>query len=412
MPLPSRLPRPLLLPLLPLLSLLLFALPAAPAAAAPGALLAMGGAVADASPLWGELVRLAGGPGARLALLTMASENPDAAAAALARRLQRHGAQVVHVRVGPRASGDALADAVRDPAWLDALASAQGAVFSGGDQSLITQTLAPEGRPTPLLAALHALRARGGVVAGTSAGAAVMSRRMFTGGEPLELLQDDGARPLAPGLGLVDADLLVDQHFLRRGRVGRLLPTLLREGIPLGLGIDEDSAVLLRGSQAEVLGARGALLLDLRDATRDGALPAFNVQGVRVSYLEAGDRLDLRTLAVTPSAAKAAGRLVAPPPPGFRPYWRGPVFFADMLADFAIVQAMQQLVDSPRDEVRGLSFDALAPAGSRRAQLGFEWVLSRDAATRAWNVDDAYSVAGVRLAVRPVRMASPLFGPW
>jgi cyanophycinase len=206
--------------------------------------------------------------------------------------------------------------------------------------------------------------------------------------------------------------VLVDQHFIKRGRIARMLPTLQREKLPIGLGVDEDSAIVVQGQRVRVLGSRGVLLLDMRQARQDAALGEFNLQGARLSWLEAGDQLDLRHLRLIPSPAKAAGRIVAPPPAGFRPYWRGPVFFADMLADFGVVQAMQQLVDSQRSEVRGLAFDALASDASAKPALGFEWVFTRDADTAAWNLGDAYSIAGVWLEVRPVQVARPLFTPF
>jgi len=380
---------------------------------AQGVVVAMGGAVKDDSPMWAEVVRLAGGPGARFVVFTMSSEDPDASAAALLRQVARHGAKAEHVRVGPRFNAAGLAASERDAPWLQAVRSAQGALFSGGDQSLITQTLAPGGEPTPLLLALREMVRRGGVVAGSSAGAAVMSRRMFTGGNPLEVMKGTQAgETVAAGLGFIGADVLVDQHFLKRGRIGRLLPTLQREGLVLGLGVDEDSGIVVRGEDVEVIGSRGALLVDLRSAQHDRSLSEFNIRGAVLSYLEAGDRLNLASLAVTPAPAKAAGRAVAPPPANFRPYWSGPVFFADMLSDFTIVSAMQQLVDSRRTEVTGLAFHALAGAGERKADLGFEWILSRGPDTAAWNVGDRYSIAQVQLEVRPVRVARPLFTPW
>lgn len=387
-----------------------------PRVSAEGAVVAMGGAVRDDSPMWAEVVRLAGGPGARFVLFTMSSSDPDGSAESLARRIRPHGAQVTHVAVGPR-FGD-VAAAVRDARWIAAVDGAQGALFAGGDQNLVTRTLAPGGAETPLLEALRRLLERGGVVAGSSAGAAIMSRRMFTGGDPLAVLQGRERDPVvAAGLGFVDAPVLVDQHFVARGRIGRLLPTLLAEGLPFGLGVEEDSGVVLRGRgdalEAEVIGARGVLVADMREARRVGPAAApWHLQGARLAWLESGDRLHLASGRVTPSPAKAAGRRVAPPPADFRPYWRGPVFFADMLAAGTLVQAMAHLVDSPRSEVRGLAFDALAPGRDERDDLGFEWILSRGADTSAWNVGDAYTVAGVRLEVRPVRMARPLFTPW
>ncbi|MFZ8483275.1 hypothetical protein ACO1NB_13910, partial [Staphylococcus aureus] len=75
--------------------------------------------------------------------------------------------------------------------------------------------------------------------------------------------------------------LLIDQHFLKRGRIGRMLPALRALGCRRGLGIDENAAVVIRGASVEVIGGSGAVLVDLTDAAADASLPAFNLRGAR-----------------------------------------------------------------------------------------------------------------------------------
>jgi cyanophycinase len=361
-------------------------------APAQGIVVAIGGALQeDNAAVWRRVVELAGGPGARFVVLAQGSQDPQASARRIVGRLEHHGA------VARAAEDDAAAEAL--------LAGARGVFLGGGDQTRLVQALAGAGEG-PLLRGLRSLLARGGVVAGTSAGAAALSRRMFVGGEPLAVLQGRAREVLAPGLGFVRADLLIDQHFIVRGRVGRLLPALLREGLPFGLGVDEDSAAVIRGSTVEVLGTRGALFVDTRAARppRGHAVEApLRVDDVSISWLEAGDRLDIDTGVLTPAPHKR--RRVGPGQEAWQPYHRNRRVYADLLAGSAFIDAAAHLVDSPFDELRGLSFDA-APGG---AEPGFEWIFSRAADTAAWSAGYRYTISRLRVAVHPVRMARPLF---
>ena len=378
------------------------------AALAQGTAVSIGGALRDHNDeIWGRVVQLAGGAGARFAVFGIASENPDGSAAANIAMLQKHGAVATHVRVAPQIPGIDLAAAVRDPQWIAAVRGARGIFFGGGDQSRIVDTLAPGGVPSPLLLAIREVLAAGGVVAGSSAGAAVMSELMFTGGEPLAVMQGRAGVVHREGLAFIKRGVLIDQHFLKRGRIARMLALMQGQGITLGLGVEEDSAIVVRGDEVEVIGRKGALLVDMNEATSDATLGAFNVRGARLSYLERGDRVNLATREITPAPAKRSGRLVKAGAPGFRPYFEGDVFFADMLGDFTVVNAMTRLVDSALPEVRGLSFNA-----KNQDELAFEWRLTRGADTSAWLIGDDYSVVAVRLDVQPVRLARPLYTPW
>src|SRR3546814_16920397 len=93
---------------------------------------------------------------------------------------------------------------------------------------------------------------RGGLIAGTSAGAAVMSETMLVKGSSRESHRI-GDLHMAPGLGFV-RDAIIDQHFAERGRIGRLLGAVAQNPRVIGIGIDEDTAILLRDDALEVLG--------------------------------------------------------------------------------------------------------------------------------------------------------------
>lgn len=382
-------------------------------AAAQGSVVSIGGALRDDNlEVWRRIVQLAGGAGAPFAVFGTASQDPDASTGANVALLRQYGATAVAVRVAPRIPGIDLEAAVRDPHWIALVRNAKGIYFGGGDQSRIVATLAPGGVASPLLLAIRDVLRDGGVVAGSSAGAAVMSELMFTGGEPLAVMKNSAGTVHDAGLGFIKPGVLIDQHFLKRGRIGRLLPLMQRQGIALGIGVEEDSAIVVQGDEVEVIGRKGALMVDLSAATSDPAVAEFNLRGARLSYLDRGDRVHLASRVVTPSPAKLAGRRL---PAGVQPRLEGAAFFADVLADFAIVNAMVRLVDSTLAEVRGLSFDALATLATAREdkpELGFEWRLTRGADTSAWSAGDDFSIVAVHLDVQPVRMKLPLYTPW
>jgi len=134
-------------------------------------------------------------------------------------------------------------------AFLKQLAAATGVFFSGGDQVRVMDVL----KDTGLLEAIRAKHASGTVFGGTSAGTAVMSKTMITGEGDFTVL--DGTKvETREGLDLIH-DVIVDQHFLRRQRQNRLFGLLLLSPQQLGVGVDEDSAVLVTDSRhAEVVG--------------------------------------------------------------------------------------------------------------------------------------------------------------
>ncbi len=397
-----------LLTLLPLLA----TLPAwAAEARAAGPVLAIGGALRDdTDTVWARLAALAGGAGARVAVLATASGEPQRAAAAVAANLRRHGVQGFAVEVAPQLGGaPAALAAAHEPRWAAAVAEAQGVFFTGGAQARLIDTLAPGGEPTPLLKAVQALHARGGVVAGTSSGAAVLSAFCFRDAPDLmgalrgrlrEGLETDR------GFGFAPPQLVLDQHFVRRGRIGRLLPLMAARAIALGVGVEEDSAALLHAGTLEVLGRHGVLVAELAPAQVQGLAP-LALRGLRLHWLRPGDRMALDSRSVLPAAA--AGAVIDPLRPGFRATELGPAFYPAMLDEGVLVRALQRLVDGDQAELHGLSF--LPPPGD--GGPAFAWRLYRGAGTRGWAATDgALGVADARLDLQPVRLAQPLATPW
>lgn len=373
----------------------------------------LGGAVrAENDAIWGRLVELAGGRGAKFVVLATASDDPEKSAASIIANLSKHGAEAEHIPVAPQLKGSDAARAARDPVLVAKLKAARGVFFSGGAQERIIDTLMHEGKPTPVLSAVWDVFHAGGVVAGTSAGAATMSTNMFR--DPpgvLAIMQrgPDGFREggdIDRGLGFVGAHLFVDQHFLKRGRLGRLLPVMLKKGYKFGLGVEENSGAIVQGDEVEIIGEKGALLADIAEATSDQTLREFNIKNAKLTYLEHGDRYNLTTRTLTPSAKKLGGKKLDPRDAAYKPYFTDAPFFADILGDGAIVRAMSHLIDGKSDQLLGLAFSPEAKAGEN---VAFEFRFSKGRDSVGYYIADDYTIANIHLDVTPVTLASPLY---
>jgi len=378
-----------------------------------------GGLKADNEEVWARLVNLAGGKGSRFVVFGTASEDPEASAKQAVDLLQRRGAVAEALPVAPKFSWVDLSKVVRDPALINKVRNAKGVFFTGGSQERIVDVLLPGGHPTPMLEAIWDVYRRGGVVAGTSAGAAIMSTVMFRDAPSVINIMKGKwteGKQIDRGLGFVGPDLFVDQHFLKRGRFGRMIPLMMAKGYKLGLGVDENSAAVIRGDEVEVIGGKGAMLVDLTDVKTDVTLGALNLTQARLTYLDHGDRFNLKTRVTTPSAVKLRGQKLDPTTSDYKPYYTLPLFYADMLGDSTISNAMSYLIDSHLSEVRGLSFEVAPKPGDSLPDLGFEFRLYKGAGSVGWSTDELgpedYTVISLYLDITPVRMPLPLYGAW
>ncbi|MET0337518.1 MAG: cyanophycinase [Caulobacter sp.] len=180
----------------------------------------------------------------------------------------------------------------RDPAKLAVLEGAGGVFFSGGDQLRISSQIGD----TPIEHRVREIWRAGGILAGTSAGASVMSDTMLVRGASASSYRI-GDLHMAPGLGLV-RDVIIDQHFAERGRIGRLLGAVAHSPRVLGIGIDEDTAIQVRGSAFEVLGSGAVYVVDGEGVSRSNIAEgrsdcALSIHGVALHVLASGDGFDL-----------------------------------------------------------------------------------------------------------------------
>ena len=388
-----------------------------------GCAIAIGGALAvNNTEVWQRVVNQAGGKGARFAVFASAAGEPERSAASIIASLQRQGAVAEHSPVAVKLKSPDWRTAVKDPALIAKVRASNGVYFAGGSQSRITEVLLdPSGKPTAMLEAIWSVLNKGGVVAGSSAGAAIMSETMFNEPQPVLDILKFGIKPkddLARGLGFVGPGVMVDQHFLKRGRFGRLLPALQHSRIPLGIGVDENTAAMFCGRQVEVFGGKGALVIDLHDAETDATIPEFNVRNAKLTYLDRGDRYDLDRRVVTPSAQKLAGRRIDPNAKDFKPYFKTDEFQPDVLGDTVVANLMGNFIDNAQQEVVGLAFDGLAAtraesAPERRPELGFEFRFRKGPDSVGWFTSafggEDYTVANIRLDVAPVTLSVPLY---
>ena len=180
-----------------------------------------------------------------------------------------------------------------DSEKLGVIDDAAGIFFSGGDQLRITSQIGDTG----IEAKVRKLYERGGVIAGTSAGASVMSDTMLVKGTSSETHRI-GDLHMAPGLGLI-RDVIIDQHFAERGRFGRLIGAVAHNPRVLGIGIDEDTAAIVEGDVLRVLGSGAVYIVDGEHVSHSNVAEArperaLSMHDVRVHVLAAGDGYDLK----------------------------------------------------------------------------------------------------------------------
>lgn len=220
-----------------------------------------------------KFVEWSGGEKARLLMVTWASGVPDESFEALKKDFSvASGISVEHAATRPL-------DTAKRAKFLEQLKAATGIFFSGGDQNRIMDVLADE----ELLRLVREKYAAGTPFGGTSAGAAAMSDPMMTGEADLKVL--DGSKVgVRRGLGLLPG-VIFDQHFLVRQRHNRLFGLVMANPTMLGIGIDEDTAVMIEDNRRlEVSGPTQVMFVHTR--TRR--------QPYELSFLSRGQRFDLK----------------------------------------------------------------------------------------------------------------------
>lgn len=166
---------------------------------------------------------------------------------------------------------------------LDSVRNARLIYISGGDQSRFMSVVLN----TPLMDAVHEAYKKGSVIAGTSAGAAVMSKKMITGNQKKHPEADAGFVTIeadnieiTEGLGLLK-DVIIDQHFIKRQRLNRLVAASIENPDELCIGIDESTAIIVKRKNVRVTGEGQVISIRNRSAgkrVQNGMLGTDNLQ--------------------------------------------------------------------------------------------------------------------------------------
>lgn len=188
-------------------------------------------------------------------ILPMASSEPDSAIYYTKKQLEKLGASIKGF--------DFSGDKIPTISQLDSLKNAKLIYFTGGDQNKLMKSI----KEKKIYDIIWQCYQKGGMIGGTSAGAAVMSKKMITGDEKkykdytqtFKTIEADNIE-IGEGMGFLSRSI-IDQHFLIRSRYNRLLSAVIEYPMDLCVGIDESTAILVKNNEAEVVGSSQVVVL-------------------------------------------------------------------------------------------------------------------------------------------------------
>lgn len=227
-----------------------------------------------------------------VALVTAPSRKPERYLPMYVDAFRPLGVEVIEVRLEDRAAAD-------DPGRLGVLDDAGVIFISGGNQVRGSETL----RGSRAAGRIRERWRSGIPVAGTSAGASLIAESMLGGGSNAES-PDPVELEIVHGLALLRG-VLVDQHFAERGRLPRMLAAsaLCRM---VGLGVDEDTAAVVRDDMVEVIGAGTVTIADPARAAARRQSGGISIRGLQVDVVVPGDApFDISAVLPTPEHADA-----------------------------------------------------------------------------------------------------------
>jgi len=242
------------------------------------------------------IVGFAGGVDAKIVIIPNASSEPLESALYNQEEFKNLGCKNVDYLMFNRADAD-------NDSLIKKLSGASGIFFSGGDQCFLTRDMLG----SKLLEKVYEIYNNGGVISGTSAGAAVMSKVMITGNELINKDSSDifisiqkGNVEIKEGFGFI-TKAFIDQHFIKRKRLNRSISVVLEYPNLLGICIDESTSIIVNPDDTfEVLGENQVIVLNVTNSSnievdKNGNLGAENI---KMDILLSGDKFDLKTKTV------------------------------------------------------------------------------------------------------------------
>jgi cyanophycinase len=243
-----------------------------------GTLVLIGGACEPEGEALGAFLRLSNAlDGGKIVGITTASQDPGSSARDWMKAFEQAGATHVEIPIVDRR------DRAQDRRIAGMIQEADGIFFGGGDQVHLVATLGG----SRLDRAVREAYANGATLCGTSAGAAALTETILAGGEPDEYGQMQDLH-LGPGFGLLGFRAMIDTHFTQRRRLQRLFMVIAQNPELLGLGIDEDTALVVHGHLGEVVGRGSVTFVDGRGVRFDNADECLDGNPLTLSYLRVG----------------------------------------------------------------------------------------------------------------------------
>ncbi|MGG4498672.1 cyanophycinase [Brevibacillus reuszeri] len=370
------------------------------AATAKGSLVIIGGNLeTNNADIYNKMIELSGGKEKAIIGIFPTASGSMTSSNEMKQDFEAYGIPADHVRIIDITEKN-YNEKVNNADVVKAISESTGLFFVGGDQSRITKAFYnADGSHTKALTAVWDVYKAGGMVSGSSAGAAIMSNPMIQNTTSLETFEKgvtyDGNKPglwVTKGLGFFEGGI-VDQHFSKRGRIGRLVVALVHEKMNYGFGIDENSAMVVKGNEIQVIGASGMFLIDVSKTTlsKKGAY-----ENVDVSYIEKGDKYNFATKQFTMDESKT---LI----PKGKEYYEGNSLNTNIFgSDAAKTALLDDLIDNTEKQSRGLAFSL----DSDKKGKGVSVVFSKTANTIGYYDASEYasSALHVRMDIIPIEV--------
>ena len=304
-------------------------------------------------------------------------------------------------------------EAVYDRAIIEQLEKCTGFYFPGGDQNRVIEAFFnSHGDPTPALEAIFKKWRDGGVIAGTSSGAAMMCNPMLISGVSFTSLYyvkgaDTGALhdynryddlALVGGMGVVK-DAIIDPHMVKRGRIGRLIVAMLDAGKRFGYGVGEVTGMTLdTNGNIEVVGDNGIVVVDMAEAEWDQTKPFIRVENVRLHFLADGDKFISKNGEIVPSATKSRASMQ---------------LFDDMMKQRTASHLFAPMLREYPYRKRPVGDSYCYDSVSFDMDVIFRFAITNDSKTLAYygNIEEpeSYCIESLRLDIIPLRIYSEEF---
>lgn len=186
---------------------------------------------------------------------------------------------------------------VKNQKWNDSLQKAKLIFISGGDQSRFMNVV----NNTPVFNTIHNAYKNGSIIAGTSAGAAVMCEKMITGNQKLDTVYKETFDNLrfdnletSQGLGLIK-NIIIDQHFIKRSRYNRLLSAMVDFPNHIGIGIDESTAIIVFNKEIEVTGESAVIVVkNPKGISKSKNNNLFGIKNLQMGIYTEGQKIKIQ----------------------------------------------------------------------------------------------------------------------